>query len=317
MDASQSSSSSSASSRESTSHDAAPRSDTTSPVVYLNGLFMPRREATIDIEDRGFIFADGVYEVIRYYDGRAYRMAEHAQRLARSLAAIDINAHDIPAQLAAISDELVARNHMKHASIYWQITRGSAMRNHLPPTNLKPTVMAIAYPAHDLQAEHEPKAITASLQPDQRWARCDIKTIMLLANVMAKHHAHQQGAYEALLHRDGIITEGSSTSALFVRDGVIHTHPANERILDSITRRVLLALAQREGKKVIEQPLPVAAIHEMDEVMIAGTTTHVAAVTQVDGQKIGQGKPGPVTKKLHGLLKEDIFSQSPIRTNAP
>lgn len=281
-------------------------------VVYLNGSFIPRNLAKVDIEDRGFVFADGVYEVIRYYHGQALAMNEHVHRLAHSLSAVRIKAPQIIQDLAAISDQLVQANHLTDASIYWQVTRGSAPRNHVIPADITPTTMAIAYKAHDLSLETIPKCVSATIEPDLRWSRCDIKSLMLLANVLAKDQAHEQGAHEAILDRNGVITEGSSTSVLAVRDGVLHTHPANAFILDSITRKIVLKLASELGIKVIEAPMSRRDFAKSDEVMIAGTTTHLAAVTVIDGDKVADGKAGPVTIKLFSALRAFIFSKCPM-----
>lgn len=276
------------------------------PQVYLNGRFIPRSQAHIDIEDRGFIFADGVYEVIRYYWGNAFAMDRHVARMTRSLQQVRIAAADALSNMAAISDELVTRNQLPNASVYWQITRGSAPRNHVIPEGIQPTVMAIAYPAHDLQVDGKLRSVSASLHPDTRWDRCDIKSLMLLANVLAKAQAHDAGDHEAILHRDGLVTEGSSTSVLAVRDGQLWTHPANHRILDSITRRLILDLARANGLVVVEQALTIEQLLQAQEVMIAGTTTHVAAVTKVDQQPIGDGRPGKISEILFEGLKKMI-----------
>lgn len=278
-------------------------------IVYLNGRLIPRSQASIDIEDRGFIFADGVYEVIRYYNGVAFAMDQHIHRLTRSLKQVRIDAPKVLHDMASISNQLVQANGLSDASIYWQITRGAAPRNHVIPDVITPTSMAIAYPAHNLRLEAGPKSVSATLEPDQRWARCDIKSLMLLANVLAKDQAHQQGGHEAILHRDGVVTEGSSTSVLAVRDGVIHTHPANQWILDSITRKIVIGLARDLGIEVVEQPMSTDQITQADEIMIAGTTTHLAAVTRLSDKPIGQGKLGQITTTLFAALKEFIFRQ--------
>lgn len=281
-------------------------SDKPVPQVYLNGRFIPRSQAHIDIEDRGFIFADGVYEVIRYYWGHAFTMERHVARMTRSLQQVRIDAADTLKDMAAISDELVARNQLANASLYWQVTRGSAPRNHLIPQGIKPTVMAIAYPAYDLNAEGQLRSVSASIQPDTRWDRCDIKSLMLLANVLAKANAHDQGDHEAILHRDGVVTEGSSTSVLVVRQDELWTHPADRQILDSITRQLLLDIARDKGLKVVEKAVTIPELFAAQEVMIAGTTTHLAAVTKVDQQPIADGRIGKISQILFQGLKKMI-----------
>lgn len=278
-------------------------------VVYLHGQFLPRHQAHVDIEDRGFLFADGAYEVIRYYWGLPLAMAPHQERLTRSLAALNIKADDVAPLLPTLGRQLLERNRLTQASIYWQVTRGSATRGHAIPPGIKPTVMAIAYLAHDIDDQPEPRSMKAHRLPDLRWARCDIKSLMLLPNVLAKSQATEQGADEAILIREGIVTEGGSTTVLAMRDGQLWTHPANARILNGITRQLVLKLAGDLGLPVVEQPIPADALPLSQEVMAVGTTTHVAAITQIDGRPVGDGAPGPVTRRLFDALMAYIRGQ--------
>lgn len=282
---------------------------TSEPVIYLNGQFIPRSQAKVDVEDRGFVFADGVYEVVRYYWGQPLAMDLHIQRLRRSLAAVRIEADAFVDSLQATSDLLVKRNGMPNASVYVQVSRGSSPRNHVIPQGIRPTVMAIAYPAHDIDTEPAPRCIRATLEPDLRWARCDIKSLMLLANVLAKAQAHDRDAHEAILHRQNIVTEGSSTTVLVIRKGELWTHPANELILDSITRKLVLQLAAEQGLKVVEQAITTDQLLEAQEVMIAGTTTHLAAVTHINDKPISQAQAGPITSLLYTRLLNLIRSK--------
>lgn len=274
-------------------------------VVYLNGAYVPRGEAKLDIEDRGAMFADGVYEVVHYFGGRAFAMDQHVQRLQRSMAAIELAAPPAD-QFAAISNELVRRNNLDDATVYWQVTRGSAKRNHAIPADATPTVLAIAYANGPFDFDAGPAGVTATLVADLRWHRCAIKSLMLLANVLAKSQAQRAGAYEAILHRGDLITEGSSTNVLVVLDGQVHTHPANDMILGGITRDIVLHLARDNGLVCSEKAATVAQLMAAEEIMLTGTTTLVAAVTHVDQTPIAGGNVGPVTSKLHGLLVDHI-----------
>ncbi|MEX0774280.1 MAG: D-amino acid aminotransferase [Phycisphaeraceae bacterium] len=272
------------------------------PVVYLNGEFVPRSAACLDIEDRGALFADGVYEVTRYYAGRPLAIDRHLKRLRLSLAAIQLDGGVLVEQLADAGNELVRRNGTPEAAVYWQVTRGPAPRMHVFPAQPRPTVLAIAYAVAPVDPHRPVPALKAILHEDQRWANCCIKSLMLLPNVLAKNKAVAAGAHEAIFHRGDVITEGTSTNTFVVRGDTMHTHPANQWILGGITRQIVLELAQQEGIPVIEEAVTVAQLRSADEVIITGSTTQVAAVTAVDGQAIGAGQPGPVAKRLHAAF---------------
>jgi D-alanine transaminase len=275
--------------------------------VWLNGQFLPRSQAKLDLEDRGAMFADGVYEVTRYYDGRPFAMAEHIARLKHSLAQVRITEPAEVARLGAISGELLARNGMKDAIVYWQVTRGSSPRKHVfPPSSVKPTMFVIAYSALKFDPAAPPQPKTAILHEDLRWHQCSIKSLMLLANVLAKQKAEEQGAYEAILHRGDVVTEGTATSVMIVRHGELWTHPANQLILGSITRAVLIDLARRIGVPVCEQPFTVKDLLASDEAFVCGTTSHVTPIVKVGDQTIGGGATGPVSTRLHEALVKHI-----------
>jgi D-alanine transaminase len=273
------------------------------PTVYLNGQFLPRSEAKLDIEDRGSLFADGVYEVVHFYGGAAFAMEAHADRMKRSLTAIGI---DCDADFAAISNELIKRNNKPDASVYWHVSRGPAPRDHIIPSRVTPTVLLIAYPTKPLDSHSKVSEVAAALHEDVRWSQCWIKSLMLLPNVLAKSKARASGAYEAILHRDGFVTEGCSTNVFIVRDGELWTHPANQYILGGITRDTVLRLADALGIPCRQERLTVDAALAADEVMLTGTSTHVAAVTRIDDRPIGDGKAGPMTRQLHDALMRRI-----------
>lgn len=266
--------------------------------VYLDGDFLPYDQARIPVEDRGFMFADGVYEVIKSYRGRPLRLAEHLDRLARSCREVRL---PLPAaDLAGIAQELMTRNRLTavDATIYIQLTRGVAPRNHIFPAQTTPTVLVICRPAPPSAAAAHPEGVAAITVPDTRWRRCDIKAIGLLPNVLAKQQAAEAGAYEALFVRDGWAVEGSSSNLFAVIAGQLTTHPATSDILHGITRAIALELAMEMGIPVCERPLPLAELKTASEVFFASTVAELAPVVQLDGQSIGAGRPGPVVRQL-------------------
>ncbi len=274
--------------------------------VYLNGEILPRSQAKLDLEDRGAVFADGVYEVTRYYDGKPFAMNQHIARLKRSLAQIHIQEPADVNRLDRISDELLRLNNLRDAIVYWQITRGAAPRKHQYPQGVKPTMFVITYSALPFDPTALPQNKTAILHEDLRWHQCSIKSLMLLPNVMAKQKAEESGAYEAILHRGDIITEGTATSVMIVRHGELWTHPANALILGSITRAIVLELARKIGLPVREETYTVADLLAADEAIICGTMSHVTPIVSVDGKPIGNGEMGPVTRRLHDALTTHI-----------
>lgn len=278
------------------------------PVVYLNGQYLPRSQAHLDIEDRGTLFADGVYEVVRYYFGKSFTVQEHLARLRQSLAAIRLAEPADVASLPQISDELVRCNAQPEASIYWQITRGSAPRKHAFPKVVSPTVLAITYPEQEIRPGSPVATMHAITQLDQRWENPCIKSLMLLANVLAKNQALAQGAEEAILHRHGIVTEGTSTNVFAVFRDQLWTHPADQWILGGITRSQIILCARELGLPVVQQTFTVEKmLKEASEVFISGSTTHMAALLKIDGQPIGNGAAGPLTEQLYQKFLQHIL----------
>jgi len=288
-------------------------------IVSLNGEYLDRTRATVSVSDRGFLFGDGVYEVTRARDGRLFEAARHLRRLARGLEALDIA---LPpgldsATLLEISERLLHENGLEQgdATVYLQITRGAAepRTHHFPPAGTPPTVFLSAnrlIVPDDLHA----RGVTAITTPDLRWERCDLKTVQLLANVLAKQQAVAAGAFEAILVRDGIATEGASTNLLAVIDGAIRTHPADHRILPGVTREVVLELATELGVSASEAPLSVRELFGASELFLTGTTVDVMPVVQVDGRAIGGHRPGPVARELHAALRARLVRDT---TRAP
>ena len=280
-----------------------------SPWIYLNGQYVPRNEGSLDVEDRGVLFADGVYEVVRFFGGKPLAMQAHVQRMVQSLEAIQISAPPDVSRLDEISRELVRRNNLANATAYWQVTRGASPRNALFPSDVRPTVLVITHPAPPLETASDPPTATAILADDLRWHRCDIKSLMLLPNVLAKNHAAQAGADEAILHRSGTVTEGTATSVAIVRDGHLWTHPTDHWILDGITRRIVFDLAIRSGSNVVMREFHVDDLLTADEVILCGTTKLVTAVLRVEDRLIGTGQIGPVARRLHEAMVRHITTQ--------
>jgi D-alanine transaminase len=283
--------------------------------VYLNGQFLPPDQARISVLDRGFVFGDGVYEVWRVIDGRLFEHERHDRRLRRGLAAlsIDMSSRDVDA-MAGIAERLLKDNDLQsgEGTFYVEITRGVAPRTHaFPPAGTKPTVFAMVSRfevPHELRAAGA-KAIT---QPDVRWLHCDIKTVQLLPNCMAKQKASEAGAMEAILVRDGIVTEGTHTSVLGVKNGELRTHPLSPLILPSVTREVVLEVAREQGVPVREQPFSEKDLFSLDELFVSGTTTDVTPIVEVDGKRIGDGKPGPVSRALYSGLQGRLYAGSMV-----
>lgn len=266
--------------------------------VYLNGQFLPYEQATISVEDRAFLLADGVYEVVRVYSGRPFCLEPHLKRLARSARELQIPEPDL-AKLERVSFELLSLNNLSEATIYIQVSRGAYNpRTHaFPASEIKPTVLAIARSIKGNQ-EMQAAGVQAITVPEQRWARCDIKSTSLLPNVMAKQKAAESGAYEAIFVRDGYAIEGSSSNLFGVLDGEIRTYPLCNYILGGITRDVVLDLARKSGYPVREEGVPVDALHRCTELWVTSTTSEVMPIVMMDGRPVGDGRPGPVATAL-------------------
>ncbi len=266
--------------------------------VFLDGKFVPYGQAYIHVEDRGNVFADGVYEVIRYYGGRPFEMAEHMNRLERSASAIRLPIPYEREQIVAWADELVERNGLNDAIVYLQVTRGYAPRYHPFPDEITPTMFMTARPAVPQPPEVYEKGVACVTVEDKRWKMCNVKAIGLLPNVLARQTAKESGALEALLVRDGIVTEGSSSNFFMVVGNRLRTHPEGPYILSGITRQVVLELADRLRIEVEEVPFTLTELRQADEAFLTSTTLEIMPVVSVDGRAIGSGTPGPITKDL-------------------
>ncbi|MCY1023118.1 aminotransferase class IV [Pyxidicoccus sp. MSG2] len=283
--------------------------------VYLNGEFLPLEQARVSVEDRGFLFGDGVYEVTRVLPSGLFAETEHWDRLQRGIKELTLPTPEgfNKAQVRGISEHLLEANGLKgrQATVYLQLTRGAAPRNHaFPPAGTPPTLYLSASPFQVPWTQRK-EGVSALMLPDLRWARCDLKTVNLLPNIMAKQQARDAGVYEAVLVRDNVITEGASTSVFIVMDGVLHTHPKNQRILPGVTRDHVLALACELGMTVKEQPVAVNDRGRFQEVFLAGTTTDVQPVVTLNGAKVGEGTPGPLTLALQRALLQRMGLEAP------
>ncbi len=271
-----------------------------SRVAYVNGRYVPHRQARVHVEDRGYQFADGVYEVIAVHKGRFVDEGPHLDRLDRSLRELRIPSPMGRPALQIAMRELVRRNGITEGIIYMQVTRGVARRDHPFPARSKPAlVMTVARknPPNPAVLEAGVKAVSV---PDIRWGRCDIKSVALLPNVLAKQRAREAGAYEAwLVAEDGTVTEGSSTNAWIVtRDGKLVTRPVGNEILSGITRGSVMKLVREEGIELVERPFTLEEAKQAREAFVTSATSYVLPVVQIDEAVIGNGKPGSVARKL-------------------
>lgn len=275
-------------------------------IVYLNGECVPHDHAKISVNDRGFLFGDGVYEVIRACDGLLFEPKAHLDRLGRGLRALGIrfgSDADMDA-LLAVSTQILRENELVEgdATIYVQITRGGAPRTHHFPSLEVPATVYLSGARFHPPVELRERGASAITSPDIRWTRCDLKTVNLLPNVLAKQCAVEAGATEALFVRDGVVIEGASTNVFAMVDGQIRTYPECNYILPGITRRVVLELAAQRNIPFVEAPILLADLRRVEELFITGTTTDVLPVVRVDGHTVGCGRPGPVTMDLQEAL---------------
>ena len=269
------------------------------PVCYLNGEYMPLNQARISPLDRGFLFADSVYEVLPAFGGRMFRFREHFDRLARSLREIGLPSPHTHAQWLEILEELIKRNGSGEMYVYVQVTRGTEYgRNHAFPEQVVPGVFAMAAPLPPLTDELRANGVSAITVEDFRWGRCDIKSTALLANVLMKQRAAEAGTQEAIIVRDGDVMEGSSTSIFVVKDGKIATPPNSNRILPGTTREVALELADGAMQVTIRR-IGIDELRAADEVWMSAATRDVLPVTSIDGRAVGTGKPGPVWQRMN------------------
>lgn len=272
--------------------------------VYLNGEYMPLEQARVPVMDRGFLFGDGVYEVIPVYAGRPFRLTQHLDRLDNSLHSIRM---ENPMQRDAwegIFQRLISPTPAPDQLIYLQVTRGlDPARNHLFPQGSEPTVLVMAWNAKPRDPSIAEQGIAAISLEDNRWHRCDIKAIALLGNVLLRQQAEDAGAGESILIRDGLLTEGSSTNPFLVKDGEILTPPKSNQVLPGVTRDLVLELVRREGIPCAERDIAAGELKTADEIWISSSSREVQPVTHLDGAPVGDGVPGAMWKRLDALFQ--------------
>ena len=273
-------------------------------LVYIDGEFVPEAEATVSVNDRGFLFGDGLYEVVRVYGGELYLWEPHMDRLLRGLRALRIDYDDV-GSIRRAAERLLEENGIDgDGTIYLQVTRGAAPRRHaFPPPGTPPTVYVVARPLTPHPEAMFLDGVDAITVPDNRWARCDIKSIALLPNVLANEAAHAADAFEALYVRDGIVLEGSHSNLWGVHRGTLITYPASNYILPGITRARVFEIADELGIDVDEGLIHYDELWDIDELFLSGTTTEIMPIVRVDGREIVDGEPGPVTRKVQDAFK--------------
>ncbi len=270
--------------------------------VYVNGEFMPYDDARIPIMDRGFLFADGIYEVSAVVGGRLVDNEGHLTRLDRSLGEIRIANPYTPEEWVRLQMELIARNGVEEGIVYTQVTRGAAERDFAFPKDAAPTVVMFTQVKTILASPLAETGVAVVTVPDLRWKRRDIKSVALLAQVLAKQAAAEAGVFEAWMVEDGAVTEGSSSTAFIItRDGTIVTRPLSNAILPGITRRSVMRLAEEAQLRVEERVFGLDEAHDAAEAFITSASSFVMPVVAIDGRPVGAGKPGPLTRRLREL----------------
>ncbi|BBO72113.1 amino acid aminotransferase [Desulfosarcina alkanivorans] len=273
-------------------------------LAYVNGEFMPIEKAVVPIEDRGYQFGDGVYEFIASYEGRLFMLEEHLDRLERSMRGLNFDPISRSEIKAAICD-LAERSGYPRAGIYIQISRGAAPRNHAISPNISPQIIMTIRPVKEIPAAMRKKGATAITVEDTRWDRCDIKTVQLVANSLAKQKALDSGCDDAIfVSASGVVREGTSSNLFIVSGGRLMTHPLTNNILPGITRTAIFRICRQAGLDAEEAFFDTETLYGADEVFLTGTVTEVLPVVRIDGKSIGDGKVGPTTRQIYTLLRQ-------------
>ena len=277
-----------------------------SDIVYLNGAFMPLEDARIPVLDRGFIFGDGVYEVVPVYSRKPFRMAEHLRRLQHSLDGIRLANPMSDAQWTQLMHDLIAKNADagEDQSVYLQVTRGVAKRDHAFPKDMKQTVFMMSGPLTVPSREQIDRGVAAVSAVDFRWLKCDVKSVSLLGNCLLRQMAVDAGATEAILFRDGKLTEASASNVFVVKNNVLLAPPKNHLVLPGITYDVVLEIAQAREFEVEVREISEAETRDADEIWITSSTKEVLAVTTLDGKPVGSGHPGPLFQRMHAIYQD-------------
>jgi len=273
-------------------------------IVYLNGEYLPLSEARVPVLDRGFIFGDGIYEVIPAYSNSLFRLDEHLQRLQNSLTAVRIDNPYSELQWKQLLNKLLEHNPGQDSSIYLQVTRGVAKRDHAFPAGVKPTVFAMASPLVVTDETAFNRGVAAITLDDIRWQYCNIKAITLLANILLRQTAIDEGAAEAILIRDGEVTEGAASNVFIVIDGVIKTPPKGPHLLPGITRDLIVELANENGLPIQEVNFSGAELRAAQEIWLSSSTKEILPVVSLNEDGVGDGKPGALTRRMFGIFQD-------------
>lgn len=282
--------------------------------VYLNGEFMPAAEARVPVLDRGFIFGDGIYEVVPVYGRVPFRWDQHRARMVRSLGKIRIDDPMDDAGWRALVDDLIARHPWNDQFVYIQVTRGVAKRDHAFPKDVTPTVFAMSSPLPAIPPAMLSDGLAVISLPDERWLHCDIKSTSLLGNVLARQAAVEAGAAECVMFRDGFLTEGSSSNIWVVREGRVLAPPSDRLILEGIRYGLLQSLCETEGIGFEVRQIARAEVESADEMMLSSATREVLPITRLDGRPVGAGVPGPVFRRLHAAYQRAKAASSALGT---
>ncbi len=276
----------------------------TNVCAFLNGKYLALEDCKISPLDRGFIFGDGIYELLPVYENKTFYLQQHLNRLERSIREIRIQNPYSMSEWQSIVEELIQQSSQDNLAIYIQVTRGVAPRDHVFPESSEPTVFAMANPLPVTPTHVFEQGIALTTAEDLRWQRCDIKVISLLANILAKQDALQALAAEAIMVRDGFALEGAASNLFVVKEGVVYTHPKDNLILPGITRDFVLELLEDLRIQYVEQSIPKDWLYTADEIWITSSIKEVLAATKIDNQVVGNGAPGELWKKTYALYQE-------------
>ncbi|EGQ3805830.1 D-amino-acid transaminase [Staphylococcus pseudintermedius] len=278
--------------------------------VLINESFVEESEAKVAFNDRGYNFGDGIYEYVRIYDNKLFTAKDHFERLLRSASEIGLELNYTVESLTELVRELAQVNNVTNGGVYMQVTRGAAPRDHAFPTPSVEPVLTAFVKSYDRPFKALEEGVSVVTTDDIRWLRCDIKSLNLLGNVLAKEYATKYNATEAIQHRDGTVTEGASSNVYAIKDGVVYTHPANNLILKGITRQVIKWICDDEQITFKDEAFSLAFLKDADEVIISSTSAEVMPVVKIDGEVVNDGEVGPITRRLQEGFERYIHSHS-------
>jgi D-alanine transaminase len=281
-----------------------------SQIAYVNGEFLPEQDAKISIFDRGFLFADGIYEVVPVVGGQLINRQAHRERLTRSLREMRLQAPLSIGQIEAIQDEIVRRNQISEGRVYLQVTRGPAERDFAFPAEPQPTLIMFGRQSPLFDTPAVRNGIKVKILPENRWARRDIKTVMLIPSSLAKQQVIDEGFHDAWFSEDGLITEGTSNNAFIIKGNSIYTQPLSSDILAGCTRRTLLQLVAESDVELVEQAFSPQQAYQADEAFMTSASSTVTPVVQIDEHMLGDGTPGPLTRRLQEIYKAHANAQA-------